>query len=58
MAAPSYTTSPNQVGDPRLASGSPGIDAGSGGLSTTASDLDGAVRIQGNGIDMGCYENE
>ena len=44
-----------KVGDYRLRSGSPAIDAG-GRDAAVRTDLDGRKRPRGNGIDMGAYE--
>lgn len=43
-------------GDFHLAAGAVAIDAGAAIENPPAHDLDGAERVQGNGIDMGCYE--
>ncbi len=42
--------------DYRLRAGSPCIDAGTNGVATVATDLDGRPRIVGAAIDMGAYE--
>jgi hypothetical protein len=50
------TTMPNTLGDYRLQTGSPAIDAGDNSLNSTATDLFGTVRILNSIIDLGAYE--
>ena len=44
-------------GEYHLSEGSPCIDAGKAVAETGAKDLDGERRVQGKGVDMGCYEH-
>ncbi len=47
---------PTSAGNLRLRPGSPAIDAGDDRAASGPQDLDGALRIQGAGVDLGAYE--
>ncbi len=47
---------PTSAGNLRLRPGSPAIDAGDDDAARDPEDLDGALRIQGAGVDLGAYE--
>ncbi len=47
---------PSTVGDLRLLSGSPAIDAGDNAANSTTTDLGGSARISGGVIDLGAFE--